>query len=343
MVTKVVTANDVDNVTIVINGENKLQAKLPATTPSEVVIKEVTGITNYNDAFGTPSVAPFGITKGGQHYPITKVGRIVGTNWLVFQADNLFSPGTTPPASKPTIEKNITIEFYDDVITGDSVQQFYEHAGKVRVIVEDGSEFVVTTANTAWQGAIHLDYQGDNGSVSDAPFINFVDKTYQVQAYYRDIQTTSTLQSASGTDSFVVETVNAVYKYTITAVSVVQNTPAEPEPLPILPDLYVECGEIVDAGDHYEVNHPPVVRITSNDLQGKIPQSVMFNVTVGNETRTYSYHYSASNEYVWDNIADFSYGKAMSVDFSAAVFVFAGGQSTPAREFYRCAFSIGRD
>lgn len=195
MVTKVVTANDVDNVTIVINGENKLQAKQPATTPSEVVIEEVSNVTPVNAV----------VALAGVERKISKLGKVNGTDWLVFQLD----------------------------------------------------------------------------------------------------------------------------------------TSTQTEPLPILPDLYVECGEMVDMGDHYEVKHPPVVHITTEDLQGKIPQSVKFDVTVGNETRTYSYPYSASNEYVWNNIADFSYGGPVGVEFSNAVFVFADSQSNPARSPAPCVFSLG--
>lgn len=87
---KVVTDQDVDGVTIVINPKtNKLEANIPPATSSAVEIEEVTGITNYNDGRGNYVDAPFGITKGGATYPITKVGRIKGTDWLVLQADGL--------------------------------------------------------------------------------------------------------------------------------------------------------------------------------------------------------------------------------------------------------------
>ena len=86
---KVAQEIDVDGVTIIINTDNKLEAKINTNTPSKVVIEEVTGITNYNDGWDNYVNAPFSITKGGQQYPITKVGRIAGTEWLVFLADNL--------------------------------------------------------------------------------------------------------------------------------------------------------------------------------------------------------------------------------------------------------------
>lgn len=192
MVTKVVTANDVDNVTIVINGENKLQAKLPETTASEVVIEEVPNVATANAV----------VKVDGVERKITKLGKVNGTDWLVFQLD----------------------------------------------------------------------------------------------------------------------------------------TSTQTEPLPILTDLSVECGEIVAAGDHFEVNRPPVVRITPSNMQGRIPQGVKFVVAVGNETRSYSYPYSASNEYVWNNIADFSYDPGESLTFSNAVVVFTDGQSYPTPPVV-CSFS----
>lgn len=102
---KVAQEIDVDNVTIIINSENKLQAQMPANSGS-VEIEEVTGITNYNDGWGNRTDAPFGITKGGQQYPITKVGRIAGTNWLVFQADGLIKDEPVTPIQPPVTSTN---------------------------------------------------------------------------------------------------------------------------------------------------------------------------------------------------------------------------------------------
>lgn len=293
---KVCQEIDVDNVTIIINPQNKLEAKIPTSTPSEVVIEEVTGITNYNDAFGTHSNAPFGITKGGQHYPITKVGRIAGTNWLVFQADNLF----TSPTSKPTITKNISLVFYDDKITGDSAQTLYEHSGKVRVIVEDGSEFIVSDSVRSWQGEIDLNYQGDNGSISGTPYINFVDKTYSVSAYYNETQTTSALQSAIGEGSFTVERDDVIYIYNIIKVKVETLTPEW------TPVEYCEQNE-----------HNPVYDETYNGvrIQGSLPANVTeVRITLKNgddlrfpvnSSGIYKYNLDAADYYSDDRIPQY--------------------------------------
>lgn len=130
---KVCQEIDVDNVTIIINPQNKLEAKIPTNTASEVVIEEVTGITNYNDGWGNYLDQPFSITKDGQQYPITKVGRIKGTNWLVLQADGLIPTETEPvtPVQPPVTTNDWTADIiceqnpdnpvYDETYTGVSL------------------------------------------------------------------------------------------------------------------------------------------------------------------------------------------------------------------------------
>lgn len=189
MVTKVVTANDVDNVTIVINGENKLQAKLPATTPSEVVIEEVPDVTTANAV----------VTVNGVERKITKLGKVNGTDWLVFQL------------GLPT-------------------------------------------------------------------------------------------------------------------------------------NISVECGKVYRMSDHFLVETPPVVRVTTPNMGGKTPQTVKFDVNIFAETRTYSYPYSESNEYVWNNFADFTYNPAAAwITFSAASIVFTDGSSTTPSSSSICTADYPRD
>lgn len=90
MVTKVVTENDVDGVTIIINPQNKLEAKIPPSNAGSVEIEELIVVLNSS------------IIGNDRSYPITKVGRIKGTNWLVFQAEGLFNTTTTPPSTDET-------------------------------------------------------------------------------------------------------------------------------------------------------------------------------------------------------------------------------------------------
>lgn len=94
MVTKVVTDKDVDGVTIIINTENKLACATPASGGSTTVeIEEL----SYREFIGSDdTIRPFmsKLWVDNKEYPINKVGRIKGTNWLVFQADGLLGSTT---------------------------------------------------------------------------------------------------------------------------------------------------------------------------------------------------------------------------------------------------------
>lgn len=200
---KVAQEIDVDNVTIIINSQNKLEAKIPTSTPSEVVIEEVTGITNFSDSTGNYADTPFKINKDGQQYPITKVGRIVGTNWLVFQTDAplVADEPVTPVKPEPEQPPNSSIETY----------------------------------------------------------------------------------------------------------------------------LNYSCGDVKAAGTHYELSYPIAVQVTTSDTGGKTPKTVKFDVTLGSQTRTYSYPYSASNIYEWNSINDFTYEGETSYSISNARVEFTDG------------------
>ena len=72
-----------------------------------VEIEEVTGITDYRDGWGNSLDAPFRLSKDGTTYPINKVGRIKGTDWLVLQASGLFAQ--TQPPEQPPVNKQLDI------------------------------------------------------------------------------------------------------------------------------------------------------------------------------------------------------------------------------------------
>lgn len=67
-----------------------------------VEIEEVV-LQGYADSMGNFADAPFQLSKDGTNYPINKVGRIKGTDWLVLQANGLFvqpQPPEQPPESE---------------------------------------------------------------------------------------------------------------------------------------------------------------------------------------------------------------------------------------------------
>ena len=70
-----------------------------------VEIEEVT-LQGYADSNGGSVATPFQLSKDGTNYPINKVGRIKGTDWLVLQASGLFAQ--TQPPEQPPVNKQLT-------------------------------------------------------------------------------------------------------------------------------------------------------------------------------------------------------------------------------------------
>lgn len=212
---KVAQEIDVDNVTIIINPQNKLEAKIPTNTPSEVVIEEVPNVTPVNAV----------VTLNGTTRRIVKLGKVNGTEWLVFQLDN-------PPPPKPDIQKNIRLEFYDDVGTSSGGGMTFNHTGKIRVTTEDGSSFTPNGSSvyeSFTDSDVKLFYDGNTESqIEVKPMINFNTMTYQVDVHYGDVQTSSTLVIAhlKADIGLIAEHEDAIYYYQITEVSRGADTPA---------------------------------------------------------------------------------------------------------------------
>lgn len=82
---KVAQDINVDNVTIIINGENKLEAKLPETSGS-VEIEEIDA--NLWFIFDQGLVVHKNDTN--TNHPLSKLGRVKGTDWLVVRAKDVF-------------------------------------------------------------------------------------------------------------------------------------------------------------------------------------------------------------------------------------------------------------
>lgn len=101
MVTKVVTDKDVDGVTIIINTDNKLACATPSGSGSTAVEIEELSYREFLDSGDI--IRPFmsKLWVDNKAYPINKVGRIKGTNWLVFQAEGLLQTQPTPPVTEP--------------------------------------------------------------------------------------------------------------------------------------------------------------------------------------------------------------------------------------------------
>ena len=315
MVTKVVTEHDVDNVTIIINSQNKLEAKIPTSTPSEVVIEEVPNVTTANDV----------VTLDGTMRKITKLGKVNGTEWLVFQLD----------APKPHIQKTINVEFYDDVVTDSGDGMTFYHTGKVRVTTDDGSSFTPNGSsayNAVSDSVLRAVLQGNTQyDESVLPVINFNTMTYSLEVTYSETQTSSTFESVGSLGTyFSAEHEDVIYDYTFNSVSRGADTPAQPEPeqppnSSINTYLYYSCVDVTDMGTFYELSFPIPVQVTTSDTGGKTPQTVKFDVTLGSQTRTYSYPYSPNNVYNLSSIDDFNYEGHVSYGIHNARVEFTDG------------------
>ena len=75
-----------------------------------VEIEEV-ALQGYADSNGGSVATPFQLSKGGTNYPINKVGRIKGTDWLVLQASGLFAQTQPPeqPPEQPPVNKQLIL------------------------------------------------------------------------------------------------------------------------------------------------------------------------------------------------------------------------------------------
>ncbi len=332
---KVAQEIDVDNVTIIINPQNKLEAKIPTSTQSEVVIEEVPNVTPSN------AVA----ILNGIARRIIKLGKVNGTEWMVFQLET----PTPTPKPKPTITKNIHMEFYDDVGTISDGGYSFTHTGKVRVITEDSSPFTPND-NPIYENysdsRIEMEVSGNTQKRTNVAMINFNTMTYKLFIAYGDPQTSSVLTNVTSNGAnFTVEYEDAIYEYRITSVSVVQNTPAQPELSDIDTYLNYTCSWIVADEDHYRMTTPLLVSVTTSDVGSKTPKTVKFDVTLGSQTRTYSYPYSVGNTYEWNSINDFTYegGTPYRVENARVEFT-DGSSSLPSRNLNSdCIMDLLRD
>lgn len=119
------------------------------------------------------------------------------------------------------------------------------------------------------------------------------------------------------------------------------------EPAPSGIDTYLEynCREAADGGDHYKMDTPLSVKVTTSDVGSKTPKTVKFDVKLGSQTRTYSYPYSASNTYEWNSINDFTYEGVTTYRIENARVEFTDGSSSlPSRGLiHDCIMSLLRD
>lgn len=199
MVTKVVTENDVDNVTIVINARNQLE--------SQVVIEEVAGLT-----------MPVTLTKDGKAYPVTKVGKIAGTDWLVFQVQEYI-----PPPVKETIRIPTSV-LVKDISDPNSFKPWnIKHRVAYTLTPENNAAFktgkVSSNANLLFQFT-------DSHSNADPVNVDLptnIQGEVEVNPFYGNGTTDSKIDSATASGAITVETEDKIYMYELVSPVTVVN------------------------------------------------------------------------------------------------------------------------
>lgn len=193
---KVCQEIDVDNVTIIINPQNKLEAKIPTSTPSEVVIEEI----NADLLFTFDQGLVVHRNDTNTNHPLQKLGRIKGTDWLVIRANDVFNTVESVPEYTRTelinwsvsgsdndyvtyikdgnniVGVTTTISFDSNLPTGMSFDVNFELENRlvktVNIVSEGQSQFTVTTGVTDFKfdtstggepiGRIYINNQKNN-------------------------------------------------------------------------------------------------------------------------------------------------------------------------------------
>lgn len=247
MVTKVVTEKDVDNVTIIVNARNQLE--------SQVVIEEVTGLT-----------MPVTLTKDGKAYPVTKVGKLTGTDWLVFQAEGLVEP------VQPTKE---TIRIPTSVVVKDMSDDTHitsgEHKHRIAYVLipENNAEFKSGTASSNAVLTFNM-LSGTYGyrTTKDVTLPTNAKGEFELHIDYHGSDLTSEIESVTASGAITVETEDKIYVYElISPVTVVKRGEVDPDRSFT---AEVNCGEYTwEEQPNYRYGtaiQPATVTLSSNDF-----------------------------------------------------------------------------
>ena len=208
MVTKVVTENDVDNVTIVVNARNQLE--------SQVVIEEVAGLT-----------MPVTLTKEGKSYPISKVGKLTGTDWLVFQVQEFI-----PPPVKETIRIPTSV-LVKDMSDPNSFESWnIIHRVSYTLTPENNAAF--KTGKVSSNATLEFKTTSPDYSRGATSYINLPADIegkgeIEVNPIYGNGTTDSEIESATASGAITVETEDKIYMYELVSpVTVVKRGEVDP-------------------------------------------------------------------------------------------------------------------
>lgn len=255
MVTKVVTENDVDNVTIVVNARNQLE--------SQVVIEEVAGLT-----------MPVTLTKEGKSYPISKVGKLTGTDWLVFQVQEFI-----PPPVKETIRIPTSV-LVKDMSDPNSFESWnIIHRVSYTLTPENNAAF--KTGKVSSNATLEFKTTSPDYSRGATSYINLPADIegkgeIEVNPIYGNGTTDSEIESATASGAITVETEDKIYMYELVSpVTVVKRGEVDPSRSFT---AEVNCGEYTwEEQPDYRYGtaiQPATVTLSSNDFTADDIQKV---------------------------------------------------------------------
>lgn len=199
---KVAQEIDVDNVTIIVNPQNQLE--------SQVVIEEVAGLT-----------MPVTLTKDGKSYPVSKVGKLVGTDWLVFQVQEFI-----PPPTKETIRIPTSV-FVRDISDPDSFESWnIRHRVAYTLTPENNAEF--KTGKVSSNATLEFTMTSRNDPSGSTRYINLPANIegkgeIEVNPAYGNSTTDSRIGSVIPSGAIIVETEDKIYMYELVSPVTVVN------------------------------------------------------------------------------------------------------------------------
>jgi len=197
---KVCQEIDVDNVTIIVNPQNKLE--------SHVVIEEVAGLT-----------MPVTLSKDGKSYPVSKVGKLTGTDWLVFQVQEFI-----PPPTKETIRIPTSVFVRD--MSNNTHDWAGEHKHHIAYVLtpENNAEFKTgTVSSNAVLTFNMLSSISRYQTTKDVTLPTNAKGEFELHINYISSDITSEIESVIPSGAITVETEDKIYMYELVSPVTVVN------------------------------------------------------------------------------------------------------------------------
>lgn len=211
---KVAQEIDVDNITIIVNEQNQLE--------SQVVVEEFADL-----------VIPVKLRKDGAEYSITKVGKLVGTDWLVFQVGGALETVPTPPTTEPNpTPTKETIRIPTSVLVKDMSNDTHvwagEHKHRIAYVLtpEDNEAFKTgTVSSNAVLTFNMLSSRWGSGyrTTKDVTLPTNAKGEFELHIDYVSSDSTSEIESVIPSGAITVETEDKIYMYELVSPVTVVN------------------------------------------------------------------------------------------------------------------------